>query len=276
MGLCATTAPALADVPVTMAYGYPMVPVEIGGLRHLFVIDTGAEGSAVYPDFASRMSLPHSGAEKLVGQTGDAQLPMRTISVMSFDGHPVGPIAATELPARHDRLPLSGIVGLDVIRASLLDLDFPNGRAALIDRPRAGATTRRLGQPVKARRLSEGLLGVPVVLDGVTGWGVIDTGARETRVNTAFARSARLVWDDERPAASVSGATQNKLTVAAARVQKATFLGRDRNATTVGVVDLPVFAAFGLDGEPAMLLGIDWLSRHRLVIDFHHALVWSR
>jgi hypothetical protein len=44
-----------------------------------------------------------------------------------------------------------------------------------------------LGSATSARAVNGGLLAVPVKVNGVTGWGVIDTGARETRINTRFA-----------------------------------------------------------------------------------------
>lgn len=277
LGACALSlcSPVAADVPLTMTYGYPMVPVEIAGRQQIFVLDTGAEGSAVYPEMANELRLPVATGETLVGQTGSAELPNRTITSLQIDGHLCGPLDATELPARRDGLRLAGIVGLDVIGNKVLDLDVPHGRAALLDGEAATNAIRLLGKRFHATRVTGGLLAIPIRLNGITGWAVIDTGARETRVNSVFARTAKLVADS-RPARAVSGATQNSVAVTSARVREARFLGKRRLGTHVGVVDLPVFKAFGLADRPAMLLGIDWLSDHRLLIDFRAGSVWSR
>jgi hypothetical protein len=40
------------------------------------------------------------------------------------------------------------------------------------------------------------------------------------------------------------------------------------------VADLPVFAAFGVDDRPAIILGLDWLTATRMVIDFPARKVW--
>jgi hypothetical protein len=40
------------------------------------------------------------------------------------------------------------------------------------------------------------------------------------------------------------------------------------------VADLPVFETFGVAGRPAMILGLDWLDRTRMVIDFLGRKVW--
>ena len=40
------------------------------------------------------------------------------------------------------------------------------------------------------------------------------------------------------------------------------------------VADLPVFEVFGVAGRPAIILGLDWLDRTRMVIDFPALQVW--
>jgi predicted aspartyl protease len=273
--LTACLSPAAAEVPVKLANGYPMVPVEIAGQQHSMVLDTGAEGMAVYPEFAATMRFPAAPGQQLVGQTGAAELPSRTIASLVFDGRRVGPVTATELPSRSDGLRLPGIVGLDVIGARLLDLDIPAGKVSLLEGRAADTLIAGLGTPTRAKRVTGGLLAVPVQLDGVSGWAVIDTGARESRINETFARAARLAAED-RPLTTVNGATQNPISVRTARVRGARFLGRGRQMTSVRVVNLPVFQTFGFADQPAMLLGIDWLAEHRLLIDFRSGKVWLR
>jgi hypothetical protein len=50
--------------------------------------------------------------------------------------------------------------------------------------------------------------------------------------------------------------------------------GRQLVDAPVLVADLPVFAAFGVDRQPAVILGLDWLEQLRMVIDFPQLKVW--
>lgn len=40
------------------------------------------------------------------------------------------------------------------------------------------------------------------------------------------------------------------------------------------IADLPVFESFGLQDEPAVIIGADYLGRFRLLIDFPTRRVW--
>jgi predicted aspartyl protease len=267
---------ATGQAPLTLApTGHPVVPVLVDGRPATFVLDTGAEGSAVYPDFARERALPLvADRERLEGQTSGADLPLRQIASLAIDGHSSGPLRAVELPARPDLARLDGIVGLDAIGDRLLDFDMPNGRAALLDRAQADAAIQGAGRPIAARRMAGGLLALPVRIGKVRGWAVIDTGARETRINTRFARAAGLPLSGD--ATMLAGATQTLLAQRGSVAPRIDLPGRAIRDARVQVADLPVFEVFGIAQEPAMLLGIDHLRRYRLLIDFSRARIWLR
>ena len=68
---------AAAEVPLAIApTGQATVPVSgsFGVLQ--FVIDTGAEGSAVYADFARKAGLAAAGSTTLQGQTWASDVPL--------------------------------------------------------------------------------------------------------------------------------------------------------------------------------------------------------
>lgn len=211
-----------------------------------------------------------------MGQTGEASLPLRRIARLKVDGRTVGPIVASELPDRTDGAVMAGIIGLDVMGKYLVDFDLPSARLALLDGIEAEALSASLGPAVSARAVEGGLLAVQVEVNGVTGWGVIDTGARETRINTRFAKLANVEDDKTATATTVHGATNSASTLQPGRTRTVRLLGKELGETSIRIADLPVFEAFGIHKEPAMIIGADYLGRFRLLIDFPTRRVWLR
>ncbi len=269
------TATGIGAAPLTVASsGHPVAPVSVdGGPAAAFMVDTGAEGSAVYRWFAKRYALPIAGVERLDGQTGPATLPMRAVRTVAIDRVRSGALRMVELADQPDRREVAGILGLDVMRGHLVEFDFPGRRVLFHDRSATGRITRPLGKPVRATRVTGGLLAIPVRLNGVTGHAVIDTGARDSRANEAFARAAQLTTTDA-PARVIRGAADRPAVLRTAAVSQMQVPGHDLGATTVKVADLPVFATFGWVGQPAMLLGFDHLRRFRMLIDIDRGDVW--
>lgn len=267
-----------AQAPLSFsASGHVVAPVRINsGDQYLFVVDTGAEGSAVYARFAHELNLDLAGEEQIVGQTGSASLPLRRITRLEVDGTTVGPIVASELPDRRDGAVMAGIIGLDVMGRHLVDFDLPAARLSLLDGAEAQALIATLGPAAAARTITGGLLAVPVEVNGVTGWGVIDTGARETRINTRFATMANVAEDKGGAAATVHGATNAASSLRPGTTRSVRMLGKDLGETSIRIADLPVFESFGLQDEPAMIIGADYLGRFRLLIDFPTHRVWLR
>ncbi|TXC69152.1 hypothetical protein FSZ31_09525 [Sphingorhabdus soli] len=265
-----------AEIPLSFSgSGHVVVPVRInGGDQHLFVFDTGAEGSAVYSRFSSEAKLESAGREEVVGQTGAASLPLRRIARLEVDGRTFGPVVASELPDRPDGAVMAGIIGLDIMGRYLVDFDLSAARLSLLDGVEAEQLIASQGEPVSARILTGGLLAVPVKVNGVAGWGIIDTGARESRINTKFANLAKVKNDDARAAIMVQGATNTSSSLRPGRTRTIRLLGQELSDAPIRIADLPVFDAFGLGDEPAMIIGADYLGHYRLLIDFPTRRVW--
>jgi predicted aspartyl protease len=276
-----TACPTVAEVPLSYAVsGHPTVPALVGRQGpYQFVFDTGAEGTAVYSWFARELGLePMEGkAETLQGQTGSASAELVRLPALSVDGRSVSNLEAVVLPDRADGVPLPGIIGLDLMGTYVVEFDAPSGRVALHP---AGTHATTLGgtsmKATKAVRLAGGLLGIPVAINGARGLAVLDTGARDTRINWRFARAAGLhpgsvtLKDD----GAIQGATNNAVAAKRGIVGTVELGGIRRKAVSARVVDLPVFQAFGVADRPAMILGMDLLKDIHLVADFPNATVW--
>ncbi len=267
--LLATTAGAVVPMSVART-GHVTVPITIGGKGPFdFVIDSGAETTAVYARFAHEQNLPVAeSGEKLVGQTGAADVPVAALANVRLDGFVTPAISAAVLPDRGDGIPLAGIVGLDVLGDKMVTFDFRQRQVSL----RAAGGYDRTGG-IAAQRMLGGLLAIPVMVNGARGLAVVDTGARETRINRRFADAAGLV-SKEGQGGRIFGATNVAIDMAAAATRTVSFAGLTLRDRAIRVVDLPVFAQFGIADQPAMLLGADYLAGQRLVIDFPAERLW--
>ncbi len=263
--------PATGEVRIEIAAsGHAVVPVEGGFGVRMFVFDTGAEGSAVYAGFAEEAHLPVVGSEMLQGQTGEANTELVRFDKLTLDGVVKGPIDAVLLEARSDGVPLAGIVGLDVFGDRLVDFDLPRGRLVLRDSGQQLVS----GQGLAAVPTAGNLLTIPVKIGSITATAVIDTGARKTRINWTLGDLLGIDRATISRGDTISGATNMEIEAGAAHVTQVHLGPVILRKAPVLVADLPVFEAFGVSGKPAIILGLDWLTETRLVVDFPARLVW--
>jgi predicted aspartyl protease len=268
--------PLYAEVPLSIAEsGHATVPVEIEGRGVFeFVLDTGAEGTALYSPFEIDHALPlRAETTELQGQTGAAQVRLADLPRLTVDGWRADGIAAVVLEPRADGVPLSGIVGLDVFGSAALDFDLPRGRAQF----RASGTRFdgfRARDAVAAATTTGGLLTFPVAIAGVEAVAVLDTGARKTRINWRLGRLLGLDPAALAPGETIRGATNTAVVSSAATVSDARFGRVLLESAPVLVADLPVFELFGVADRPAVIFGMDWLTETRLVVDFPARRVW--
>lgn len=267
------TAPAAAAVPVEIAQtGHATVPVTGSFGSAQFVFDTGAEGTAVYADFADKAGLVAAGSETLQGQTGASDVPTVLLDSIALDGVRKSQLKAVKLGPRADGVKLAGIVGLDVSGDRTVDFDLPRKRIALLE---PGTLPKGIsGAPVAAATTTGNLLAIPVTIGSVTGTAVIDTGARKTRINWALGRHLGLDPAKLAKGDTIQGATNKAVETGATRVANVRLGGRVLKDAPVLVADLPVFEAFGVADRPAIILGMDWLEQTRMVIDFPGRKVW--
>jgi hypothetical protein len=185
-------------------------------------------------------------------------------------------IDAVILPDRADGVRLPGIVGLDVLGNYVADFNFLNSKLTLHPRGTPAAALGARFHRVAAERLRGGLLGLPVSIKGTNGVAVLDTGARDSRINWRFAAAAGIrpdspgLIDD----GVIQGATNTPMVSRRGSVGDVWLGGFVRRDVSTRIVDLPVFDAFGVGDRPAMILGMDLLRDTRMIVDFEKAEVW--
>jgi len=236
-----------------------------------FVIDTGASRSTLAPHLARALNLKASVGRNVMlnGVTGAAEVPTVAvdsleIGALKFEKQDL-PVIFTSIMGNAD-----GILGVAGFHDQRIDVDFRRDRVSVLEsngkRPHYSMVTAR------ATRNANGLMILDVrVGRRIRAKAVIDTGAERTLGNLALQNLMNKNRRRKREvvAAVVHGATPD---IADGDVQeiKETTIG-DMTLSNLEVIfaDFHVFKLWGLDQEPALLVGMDVLGiLERLVIDY--------
>jgi len=234
-----------------------------------FVIDTGASRSTLAPHLAKSLGLTRAGRNVMLnGVTGVAEVP--TVVVDTLD------IGALQFKNQH--LPViftsimgnaDGILGVAGFDDQRIDVDFKRDRVTVLPsngrRPHYSLVTTRV------ERNENGLMIFDVRIGRrIKAKAVLDTGAERTLGNLALQQALNRGRKNREPvSAVVHGATPD---IADGDVQeiKQANIG-DMTLTNLEVIfaDFHVFKLWGLDQQPAMLIGMDMIGvLERLVIDY--------
>ena len=245
------------------------VPVSITGRGpYRFLIDTGAERTAIATEVATRLGLVSAGTIRLHSISGEEQV--QTVTIPLLD-HGTGHIEQIRAPAlRQENLGAEGILGIDSLADKRLTIDFRKRTMTI-----SPATKRQeyWGSDVivvTARKRRGQLILVDAAADGQKVSVILDTGTEVTVGNQALHdRLTRKMRGRRSVPITISSVTGGEIpalytTLARIRIGEAT------------VTDLPVafadahpFKALGLTDKPALLLGMDALALFdRVQIDF--------
>jgi predicted aspartyl protease len=249
--------------------GRPAISVTVNGEGPFdMVIDSAAQSSLLSPTLAAKLGLPtmQSGM-RIQGATGDVAAsiyPVDRLTSALFDRHFVG---LFRLPNPQSTSAL-GIVGMESFSANKLLFDreahrvvgLPSGAAL----PGFAAHKGQLGL--------DGLLRVPIVINGVTIEALVDTGAAATVANAAAIRA--LGWEANDPRMTqdgeIRGATDHAQSIRVAKV----------DTLRIGPATLrqvPVYFTADDEATPAVILGSDLLNLFdAFAIDFPQAALEIR
>jgi hypothetical protein len=236
-----------------------------------FVIDTGASRSTLAPHLAKALDLKPSVGRNVMlnGVTGAAE-----VTTVAVDSLEIGalrfvkqdlPVIFTSIMGNAD-----GILGVAGFQDQRIDVDFKRDRVSVMEsngrRPHYSMVTAR------ATRNTNGLMIVDVrVGRHIRAKAVIDTGAERTLGNLALQSAMNKHRRKKREVvqAMVHGATPDITDGDVQEVKEATIGDMTLSNLEVIFADFHVFKLWGLDQEPAMLIGMDMLGvLERLVIDY--------
>ena len=231
-----------------------------------FVVDSGADRSAISSDVARSLRLPRGGQVTLHSMDGSAVVSTVRIGRLRFGSNEVRDVEAPELSARD--LGADGLLGIDALAEQRLMLDFERATITVEDATRP---SRMAGGEVvvTARRRRGQLIITSARTAGAPVDAVIDTGSQVTVGNAALRarlfrhRAPRVVRVE---LIGVTGRSAPADLVVVPELSLGPLSIRD---LPVAFVDVPPFELFDLTDRPALLLGTDALGTFRRVsLDF--------
>ncbi|MEO6534664.1 MAG: aspartyl protease family protein [Sphingomicrobium sp.] len=231
-----------------------------------FVVDSGADTSAVGLQIARRLELPLGSPAILNGMTSRDLVDRVKVAELSF-GHSA--IRDLELPAlRELDLGGDGLLGIDALIRQRLLLDFEKKIIRVED-----ATKAYKPEPgeivIVARRQHGQLILTKVRAASIPIDAVIDTGTEITIGNMALRN--KLIRNNRKSFITVEtiGVTGKSARLEIARVGQLDLGPVTLRDVPMAFADVPPFKLFGLLDEPAILLGTDVLEHFRKVsLDF--------
>jgi predicted aspartyl protease len=230
-----------------------------------FVVDTGANQSVISRELADRLGLALGPTEPLNGVAGVTDAPT-TQADLRVGERRQAKVVLSVLPAL--AIGGDGLLGLDRLDGLQLTLDF-RGQRLDIETPR-----RLYRDPedvaVKARRRNGQLTLIDADLAGIPLVAFLDSGAENTIGNLALrslalTRNPTTLWT-RTPIVSATGQT---ILAEIADLPSLRVGGLHLPNWPVAFADLHTFQMWGLTDRPAILLGVDVLSRFQSVcLDF--------
>jgi len=241
-------------------------PVRIEGQGPFpFVVDTGANRTVIAAELAMKLGLPEGELEQLHGVAGMQMTPtaLASLTVGGRTGRR-GPVSLLPSAA----IGGEGLLGLDRIGDQCVTLDFRAQQLVIgPSRPRWESTYE---VAVQAHRRDGQLTMVDADLAGVHVTTFIDSGSDTTIGNMAL----RHFCSEHDPSVKwlkvpVISATGQTMDAEMADLPNLRVGGFKLPVWPVAFVDLHTFALWGLTERPAILLGMDLLSRFdRVSLDF--------
>ncbi|HEX5008442.1 MAG TPA: aspartyl protease family protein [Hyphomonadaceae bacterium] len=251
-----------ADLPLdawTDAYGRPTARVMIDGFGPFrFLVDTGSTTTVIAARHAAAMKTPIIGLATVNGTTGAAEMPVAHVSrletgVVDRENFRVAVLSDMGL-ARED-----GILGADVFAGRRLSFDIQSKSVRVEGSQRQTRVALKSNMRVRNGLLAEidGRVGtIPVRL-------MLDTGAQHCIANIPLQRAIERTYPKQ-PRVNrirVVGVTGHVIVgdfFELPKVDFRKFVVKDAGAVAA---DAPIFKLWGLDTDPAMIVGVNLLSR---------------
>ena len=258
--------PPVNIAAVSDIYRRMTAPIRVNGQGPFpFVVDTGSNQTVISAELAARLNLPQGDLAALNGVAGVQMEPT------TFARLDVGPRrrrdAALSILSQAD-IGGAGLLGLEDLDGQAVTLDF-RAQTLRIDNGR-----RSLGElgsiALKAHRRNGQLTLIDADLAGMHVTAFLDSGAQNTIGNMALralavARNPAGVW---RPTPILS-ATGQTIDAEMADLPRLRVGNLNVPNWPVAFADLHTFRMWNLVDRPAILLGVDMLSRFETVcLDF--------
>jgi predicted aspartyl protease len=243
------------------------VEVRVNGRGpYQFLVDSGADSSVVGLRIARDLQLPLGSTTVLHGMTGSAMVGRVLVDELQIGSTTIHDL---EIPALSENdLGGAGMLGIDALVQQRLMMDFEK-RVIKAEDARQPARMMDGEIVVTARRRRGQLILTQVSAAGLPVEAVIDTGSEITIGNLAL--RDRLIRGNRRKFVTVTavGVTGVAAKLQVARVAELRVGSVTLRDVPIAFADVPPFRVFGLENQPALMLGTDLLDTFRRVsLDF--------
>ncbi|MGQ0533328.1 MAG: aspartyl protease family protein [Caulobacteraceae bacterium] len=258
--------------------GRMIAPMMVNGRGPFrFIVDTGANRSALSQSLADRLGLSVVGTGNVHSIHGVTTAPLVEVDSLHYGDLHLGaatlPILTGAVLAGQE-----GLLGVDGMRGRRLRIDFEH---RCIEITASSGTLRRRGWTSVRGELRFGHL---VVIEGrIRGERVnvlVDTGSDSTLANIALREQLRsAIRIDHRSMDYARAYTAGTPIVLDSAILLPRFTMGDVEARniTAFVGDFHIFRLWGFVDQPALLIGMNVLSQTRAIaIDYDHATVYFR
>lgn len=259
------------ELPLTPTTdGLYLANARVAGQDGAFVLDTGAEVTALEPAFAARAKLGASSASRRV--IGLTQIEDAGIASVDIDAGPIRRVSsdaailkeALPYPAQAD-----GLLGLSALLpddAAIVEIDFRDHVFRFHTEktaPRPNFESAWLDLQSSPDNLSVWM--VPVDLDRVTGAALIDTGVPFLVMNEAYEAALDAKGRLER--IEITGFDDSAERPEIVRIKRLKLGSVVWKNVPVYVLESPAFEALGRKGKPTLILGASVFKDMKLVVD---------
>lgn len=245
------------------------VPVTIEGKGpYRFMVDTGAQATAVSRRIVSDLALPSLGRATLVAMGSRREVDVVQLDGLEFAGRLFDNLEAPLLEAQN--VGADGILGLDSLQDMRVLIDFREDRIAVSDAD-VDKSQRGYEIVVRARRRLGQMIITNARVDGIKTAVIIDTGAQNSVGNSVLKRKMRARGEMLVQSTDVNGVEVIGNLGFARRMN---ISGIELAGVPISFARSPVFAALGLEDQPALIMGMRNLQNFdRIAIDFSTARV---
>jgi predicted aspartyl protease len=245
------------------------VPVRLGGAGpYQFLVDTGADRTAVSRELVSQLRLPSSGGVELHSVTGVSSVKTARVQNLELTQPPERSIDAAVLDRAY--MGADGIVGVDVLRSQRVQFDFATQTMSVVPSATPDFRAEEGTIVVSARRKNGRLIVTDADVDGHSLTVVLDTGAEISIGNSALRRSllgSSLI--DPQKTVELESVTGAKIVGDYMVVPAIKIGGIGLSNLAIVFTDAETFKQLRLQNRPALLLGMNAIRAFKKVsIDF--------
>lgn len=231
-----------------------------------FVVDSGADSTVIGAKVAEALALPQGTPVLLNGMTDSSRVFRVLIDELGIGSSTIHNL---ELPVLRERdLGADGMLGIDALVEQRLMMDFEK-RMIRVEDARAPSPRMDGEIVVTARRRRGQLILTQVSANRQALDAVVDTGSEITIGNLALRN--KIIRNDPSKVVTVAvtGVTGISMNLQLARIGALKIGSITLRDVPIAFADLPPFEVFGLDKQPALLLGTDILENFRRIsLDF--------